>query len=1055
MGSLAKLTRPKLHKVLPRQRLFDQLHDCLERPLTWVSGPPGSGKTSLVASYLSSQRTGGFWYHLDAGDGDLATLFHYLALAVETKGRKAVPLPVLSPQHQDDLTGFARVFFRALFQRIKAPAVLVLDNYHELAVDSPLHGLWETIVRELPTGIAMLVISRTPPPPQCAGLRVLDRLSQLEWESLRLTLDETRSFAAARYAVDEETLRGLHESARGWPVGLVLMLERLRRVDDAGDGADQDREVLFDYFAAQIFATLPEATRLVLMRVALLPRASAAQARSVSGQDCAEEVLDRLYRQRLFVDKRGDAYQLHDLFRAFLLAQLQHSFDSAQVRQWRSAAAELMAIEGQVEDAFALACDAGNWRVAAGVLLLHAASIFEQGRSATLLAWIERLPAEVVEANAWLGFWYAVAAVVRSPALSRTRFKETYPRFEAEGNETAMVLCCGGIVTTYYWEFDNLATLEPWIDRLLALLERSPLFPAKAAELRIYSALLFALSFRRPQPNSLARCIDRIHALLAEDCPANARIDAAALLLAHACNCGDFAQGGRVVALAEPWLSDPDVGPFYRPLWWMQVGHYHGARGDEARAAQAYAEAWTWMERNALTVPLLRVHCQIGLARLALCRGDVEAAESARTATAAYWTAARRIDTCLDTGLRGLIAACRGDAVEALARAREQVRQAGDVGVAPLAHSSRLQLAAALVESGDCAQARETLRETRELLQGGAYAPLSYQVDLLEAWVALRTGEREVAQAALARGLAASRDDEGMLTLRLLPRVLPMLLAEAIAAGIDADHAVRLARRFQLRPPGEDAQGWPWPLEVRTFGRFEIRRDGEPLVYSRKAPKKTLALLKAMLALGAGSVSEQRLMDTLWPDEEGDAAANSLAATVLRLRTLLGDPAAVAQHGGKLSLDRTRVWVDLFAFERALVAADAAAHARDPSERAHLQQALSHYEGAFLASDEAEAWTVAARERLRGRFIHALGRHAERLEADGQFEAAVLAYLRGLDADAAVESFYQGLMRCHEKLGRRGEAIGAYRRMKQILSVTLGLAPSPASERLYQSLRAE
>lgn len=97
MGSLAKLTRPKLHKVLPRQRLFDQLHDCLERPLTWVSGPPGSGKTSLVASYLSSQRTGGFWYHLDAGDGDLATLFHYLALAVETKGRKAVPLPVLSP----------------------------------------------------------------------------------------------------------------------------------------------------------------------------------------------------------------------------------------------------------------------------------------------------------------------------------------------------------------------------------------------------------------------------------------------------------------------------------------------------------------------------------------------------------------------------------------------------------------------------------------------------------------------------------------------------------------------------------------------------------------------------------------------------------------------------------------------------------------------------------------------------------------------------------------------------------------------------------------------
>lgn len=237
------------------------------------------------------------------------------------------------------------------------------------------------------------------------------------------------------------------------------------------------------------------------------------------------------------------------------------------------------------------------------------------------------------------------------------------------------------------------------------------------------------------------------------------------------------------------------------------------------------------------------------------------------------------------------------------------------------------------------------------------------------------------------------------------------------------------------------------------LGRFEVLHDGQPLAYSRKLPKKTLALLKAIVALGGRAVSEQRLLDALWPDEEGDAAARALDATVLRLRGLLGDAGAIVQQGGKLSLDPGRVWVDVFAFEQAIVSADA--HRDGPVEPAFLARAIALYQGSFLAEDAGEAWPVATRERLRGRFIHAVGRHAGRLEADGDYEGAVHAYLRGLDADAAVESFYQGLMRCYQRLGRRSEGISSYLRLRQVLSVTLGLAPSPASERLYEELREQ
>jgi LuxR family maltose regulon positive regulatory protein len=1053
---LAKLTRPKLHRVVSRPRLFDRLDACRERPVTWVIGPPGAGKTSLVASYAEARNLHTLWYQVDSGDADLATFFHYLSLSVADARRQRHPLPALTPQHHADLPGFARLYFRALFSRLKTPGILVLDNYHELPEGSPLHMLFECMARELPDGLGIVVISRTPPPPACASLRALDRISLLDWEELRLTVEESRQIAEARHEIDDNTLRSVHESTGGWPVGLVLILEDMRRF---GAGATQVRtegqEVLFDYFAGQIFASLPPETRQVLMLMALLRRATAEQAMQFTQDAQAASVIDSLYKRRLFVDKRGDSFQFHDLFRAFLLQQFEKAFDDAQAREWRTRASALLAESGQVEDAFALACEARNWEAAASLVLGHAARLFEQGRVRTLLAWIDGMQPEVVAHAPWLDFWAAVALAARSPALSRARFEGSYARFLPIGDDVALTLCCGGILATSYWEFDNLAMLDPWIDRLLALLDKGIAFPTPEAELRVHAALLFALNVRRPDPMALEACISHIHALLLREGWVNARVDAAVQLLSYCCSAADFAQAGRVVALAEPWLHEPALAPVYPALWWMQVGHYRAALGDDRGATDAYGKALVQVEQNALAAPLLHVHCQFGLAWLALCRGDIEAAETARARGAAHWTSARRIDSCIDASLRGLIAARQGDAVQALACAQEHFALAASVGVASLRHGSAVQLAIAQVEAGDASAALETLQHARDAFTGTAYAPLAYQLDLAEAY-ALRESDPEAAHAALQRGLVGSRVDNGKFLLRLLPRVLPVLVAEALRAGIDIDYAARLARDFSLQAPGDDVPGWPWPLEIRLLGGFEIRRDGEPLAYSRKTPKKTLALLKAIVALGsAGTVAEQRLMDTLWPDEEGDAAANSLAATVLRLRTLLGDAAAIVQTGGKLRLDRTRAWVDAFAFEQAVAAADAAAHQRGTNEQHHLARALALYRGGFLVEDESEAWPVATRERLRGRFIHAVGRHAELLEANGDCEAALGAYLRGLDADAAVESFYQGLMRCYQRLGRRSEAISAYQRLRQVLSITLGLTPSASSERLYQALRAE
>jgi DNA-binding SARP family transcriptional activator len=1048
---LAKLTRPRLHRVLPRERLFARLDACRTSPLIWIAGPPGAGKTALAASWLDARRTGGIWYQLDSGDSDLAAFFHYLDRVAPRGTRRQAPLPTFTTAHQMDPAGFARLYFRALFERLKAPAVVVFDNYHELPPAAPLHGLLETIVREIPDGITLLVTSRGDPPAQCAGLRANDRLALLDWDALRLTFDETCGIASLRRNLDEASLRALHAQADGWPVGLVLTLEQAgRHAAGAELPRPDNREILFGYFAGQIFDDLPENTRSQLAQLALLPRATAEQAAALTGDANAGAVLEELYHRRLFVERHADAYQFHDLFRSFLLGQLEAAADAECVAAVRRRAAAILADAGQPEAAFDCAAGGGDWADTTSLLLRFAPSLFEQGRIATLRTWIEAIPTALVQASAQLMFWQGIS-LISHPLQARPVFEAAYERF---GDDTiGRILCCGAILSTHYLEFGQGA-FDRWLDRLLSLLASNPEFPAPAADLRVHAGLLFALGYQRPRADLVEACLFRMQRLLlSPDIPLYARVDATTMMLAHHQMTGDFDEGERIVAMVSPWIADASLTPNHRAMWMLQLGHFRSKQGRDAEAEQLFDEAVRIADANALVLPPLRIYSHLGRTAIALCAGNPEAADAARTQAAARWTFARPLDLALDACFRTWIAIHRGEHGQALIFARELCERMDQVGPVWLRCMARLQLAIAELECDKDADVVILFEQARQLLTGTCLARLGGAVDAVEAWMHLQRGDAAAARSLIQRCVNGQDVLHGQFLLRLHPRLLTDVYAAALTLGISEGEVRRAIREYGLRAPAADIPGWPWPLEVRMLGRFEVLRDGQPLVFSRKAPKKTLALLKAMVALGGRAVSEHRLLDALWAGEEGDAAERALDSTLLRLRGLLGDPAAIVQQGGKLSFNQERVWVDVFAFEQAIVSADD--RRNTPLEDACLSRAIELYQGSFLAEDGGEAWPVATRERLRGRFIHALSRRAEHLEAHEDYEAAVSVYLRGLDADPMMEAFYQGLMRCYQRLGRRSEGISAYQRLRQVLSVTLGLTPSPSSEKLFQALRTQ
>lgn len=1041
----AKTSQPRLFGVVPRERLFLFLDDNRGRPLTWVHGPPGAGKTALVASYLESRGFPALWYQVDAGDGDPASVFHYwVAAAASLLTVDAVALPRFAPEHHADLPAFARLFFRAYFAELPPGTVCVLDNYQEVPADASFHEIFLQAIAELPTNFSIIAISRAEAPPSFVRLTANAAMAGLGWEELRLTLDEVRGIAAQRKATDDWLVRALHQQSQGWAAGITLMLERLGHFDgNARELPSETRESVFDYFASLIFDQAPESTRHILLSIAFMPRVTPTLAQELSGRAEALTLFEDLYRRRLFTDRRSGpdpVYQLHALFRDFLKNRAVQTYSSEVLNALLCRSASALEKTGDIDGAMELYLSMQNWDEATRLTLREAKDLLTSGRRQTLILWIQAIPEPQQEAQPWLLHWLGRALMHTAPGAGIKSIERSLDCFRQFDDQRAQMECLTVLLDGAFLGFRAFEEMDRWLDELLALMDSSPGFESLDAELRIWGVLATTLFHVRPWHPSTVIAYRRVDELLPNCTDPSVGLAASTGALVVSGLCGDFDIGNRVAGVAEAFASQKSASPS-EAAWCMgQVGWL---RFMQAR----YEESLDALERGARIAESNGVRPVLWV--ITMWRFSFEW-------RAVAWTAAN--NTLARVEAMPMPASPMAEAMLRLFQGRRAVH-AGNLDEAArlvalgqqsvLRTRSRLEevvfcLSSAdiLLHTGRKTEAKTLLAQLRVLIERvPIYRCFYAALVFMEARSEQVSGNRIETINRLCEAMALAKEGNSRHYLRFTDYSMPSLFRLALEEGIEVDLVLDIIRLFRLKPPADAPDNWPWPVRIVTLGRFEAQVNGEPLEFSRKLPRKTLLLLKAIVAYGGRDVPEQMLCDALWGDEEGDAARNALSITVLRLRKLLGSHESVVHQGGKVSLNRGMCWVDAWAFESRL--------ADTGFDRSKV---LVLYGGSFLPEDEGESWSVAPRERLRGKFIDALSRSGATLESEGDLPGAVQCYLRGTDADLIVESFHQGLMRCYERLGRRTEALSVYRRLKHTLSVVLGVPPSEATQRLFQEM---
>jgi LuxR family transcriptional regulator, maltose regulon positive regulatory protein len=979
----AKLSRPRLHTIFPRKRIFDAIAAGSGHHGIWISGPAGSGKTTAVNGYLEYEKLPRLWYTLDPGDADIVTFFHYMhrAAAAFCAAEENMP-PRLTLDYLPNIDLFAKRFFEKLFSLFPRPFVLVLDDYQNITDASPLHEVLSHAISQVPDMMNLIVLSRQEPPAQLSRHRANDYLHLLGWECLRLELDETRGIAEVLTGTDASmaTIHKLHAKIDGWVAGLVLLLRR-----GEIDGIEPKRlsnhtpQEIFDYINGELFDNLDPYSRESILRLAFLPEISIHAAHEILDIDDAEEMLDQLHRENAFLNRLvGDTvtYRFHPLMREFLRLTARRTRTPEKFATLKRQSAAVLVEDGEFEEAIRLFVEVGDIPAASALILKQAPKLAGQGRFQTLEQLIDTLPHAITDSSAWFIYWraacrlpYAVTQSIHLPQSGELRdlFGRALDRFERDSDPVGSYLALAGILESLWMEMNELTALDPWIAKFDELRFRWGPDPPAEVLPWLAPAILGALVIRQPNHPSLDEWFKKAAVLIQTAPKAAVSIrffnPMVFLHLLH----GDLIRAEQFITTNQ-WSINANTSPLGTLIFntvhsffcWL-IGRFE----DSIRIAD---ESLAFEKQHDLHLMHPHVHGAAG----ALSIGNTELAEEILRRVEPFVFGYGNWITALYHTVAAWIALVKRDNNRLQAHAWASMAS-GEKAGCPTTMPVHYHLCALAYQfAGQKTDAAKYLEIALDLSKHYHTRQIEFGCRLAKAHLALEMDDPIKANSELREAFQLGRQHNYVSAYFWCPEIMATLCTHALRNGIETDYACLLIRQRRLIPafPPRDISNWPWPFKIRTLGGLQLEIDQKLVKFNGKMQHRPLSLLKYLVAHGGRNIPAMRLQDDLWPDLDGDRAAIAFKSALHRLRKMLGDHQVIVSSTGCISLDERLCWVDLWCLED--VAAQLEKTLEQPDSvsatQGLAQCLLNTYRGPFLPEEDAP-WALHAQRMWEGRFI--------------------------------------------------------------------------------------
>ena len=406
-----------------------------------LSAEPGYGKTTLLRQVADELGCATAWVTIEsnwsvaqlierivASIGQHIPQFGWQAWAAvqrsrQTAGQPEIGLATRQGPHPAQL---AELLARPETITATGQVLLAIDDVHNATSEGA--QLLAQFAQCSPSWLRLIFAGRGTPS-ELRSATAAGRISCWTAEELRFSRSETGDFLRQSIpTLDDERANLIHERSDGWPAALAVIRAWLAAnkgatIETLTEMTRGDRHQIYQLFAADYFAQLPDDVQDDLLLCSLTLRLDVSVAQRLLGSDGGLRLRELVDGPYFISEAEVGIFHLHSLFREFLSQRWIEKRGPDSLRTARSALAKWYQDLDDPVSAYQIACEGEDWETATNAIEPYVRALANEGDAGFLRNLLSPLPIERIRGT-WLirESWVRALAAAGAPeALEEAR----------------------------------------------------------------------------------------------------------------------------------------------------------------------------------------------------------------------------------------------------------------------------------------------------------------------------------------------------------------------------------------------------------------------------------------------------------------------------------------------------------------------------------------------------------------------------------------------------------------------------------------------------------